>query len=64
MKKSYSFLTANSTIELGRQTLIMAVLNCTPDSFSDGGSYNNVDMALNSALKMIEQGAGLIDIGG
>lgn len=42
----------------------MAVLNVTPDSFSDGGSYSNVQGAVNKALEMIEQGADIIDIGG
>ena len=42
----------------------MAVLNVTPDSFSDGGSYCNVQSAVNKALEMIEQGADIIDIGG
>lgn len=60
----YNFKTARKTIELGKETLIMGVLNCTPDSFSDGGSYENVDSMVKRALEMIEQGAGLIDIGG
>ncbi|NQZ55932.1 MAG: dihydropteroate synthase [Lentisphaeraceae bacterium] len=42
----------------------MAVLNCTPDSFSDGGENLAVEKAVANALVMIEQGAGLIDIGG
>jgi dihydropteroate synthase len=43
---------------------IMGILNVTPDSFSDGGSYNNLDKALFHAEKMIKQGAVLIDVGG
>jgi len=42
----------------------MAVLNVTPDSFSDGGSYSSVDTAVEKALEMIKQGADIIDIGG
>ena len=42
----------------------MAVLNVTPDSFSDGGSYSSVESAVNTALEMNEQGADIIDIGG
>ena len=42
----------------------MGVLNVTPDSFSDGGKYLNVDASLERALKMIEQGANIIDVGG
>jgi dihydropteroate synthase len=43
---------------------IMGVLNVTPDSFSDGGFYNNLDKALFRAEEMIKQGAVLIDVGG
>lgn len=43
---------------------VMGILNVTPDSFSDGGSYTNIDSALKQAEKMIEQGASIIDIGG
>ena len=44
--------------------LVMGVLNITPDSFSDGGKYVEVDTAVAHALAMIEQGADIIDIGG
>ncbi len=50
-------------IQLGDRTLIMGVLNVTPDSFSDGGKYLDPDRALARALEMEEQGADLIDIG-
>jgi dihydropteroate synthase len=43
---------------------IMGILNVTPDSFSDGGSFNNLDRALFHAERMIDQGATLIDVGG
>jgi dihydropteroate synthase len=42
----------------------MGVLNCTPDSFSDGGRYQEVDSALRHAAQMIEEGAEIIDVGG
>ena len=45
-------------------TLMMGVLNVTPDSFSDGGKYFDVDRAVDYGLKMVEQGADIIDIGG
>lgn len=51
-------------IELGKRTLIMGILNVTPDSFSDGGKYNNLDSALKQAKKMVEDGVDIIDIGG
>lgn len=44
--------------------LVMGVLNVTPDSFSDGGKYDDIDRAVSHALEMVEAGAGLIDIGG
>jgi len=42
----------------------MGVLNVTPDSFSDGGQFNNIDAAINQGKKMIDEGADIIDIGG
>lgn len=48
-----------------KKTLIMGVLNSTPDSFSDGGLYyNNIDKALTRVREMIREGADIIDIGG
>lgn len=49
---------------LGRRTLIMGVLNVTPDSFSDGGLYAAEDSAVEHALAMAAEGADIIDIGG
>lgn len=46
------------------QTYIMGILNVTPDSFSDGGKYHGVEMALKHAHDMIEDGADILDIGG
>ena len=46
------------------QTLIMGILNVTPDSFSDGGKYTGVDAALEHAQDMIAQGAHIVDVGG
>lgn len=47
-----------------KKPLIMGVLNFTPDSFSDGGKFNNLTGALKHALKMIKDGADIIDLGG
>lgn len=44
--------------------LVMGILNVTPDSFSDGGRYNSSQKALSQVLKMVEEGADIIDIGG
>lgn len=46
------------------QSYVMGILNVTPDSFSDGGKYFNVDAAINHAIEMIDEGADFIDIGG
>jgi dihydropteroate synthase len=46
------------------RVLIMAVLNLTPDSFSDGGRFRDVDHAVNGALEMVHEGADIVDIGG
>lgn len=51
-------------LELGRRTLVMGILNVTPDSFSDGGRYTDPERALERALEMVEEGADIIDIGG
>jgi len=48
----------------GEKTLIMGILNVTPDSFYDGGRYSEVDAALNRAREMVEEGADIIDLGG
>lgn len=51
-------------LELGKRTLIMGILNVTPDSFSDGGDFASADTALARVRKMIEEGADIIDVGG
>jgi dihydropteroate synthase len=52
------------TLELGPRTLVMGILNVTPDSFSDGGKFLARDRAVAHALKMLDDGADLLDIGG
>ncbi len=47
-----------------RMPIIMGILNVTPDSFSDGGQHNRPDDAIDHALKLVEQGAHIIDVGG
>ena len=49
---------------IGERTLIMGILNVTPDSFSDGGQFLNLDKALAHAEQMIAEGADIIDVGG
>jgi dihydropteroate synthase len=52
------------TLALGKRTLVMGVLNVTPDSFSDGGLFSNVGAAVAHALAMEAAGADIIDVGG
>ena len=51
-------------LQLGHRTLVMGVLNVTPDSFSDGGLYFEPHKAIEQALTLVESGADIIDIGG
>lgn len=50
--------------EIGKRTYIMGILNVTPDSFSDGGKFNNLELAVEHAKKMEAEGADIIDVGG
>ena len=52
------------TISLGTRTVVMGVLNVTPDSFSDGGRYLDADRAIRQGLEMVREGADWIDVGG
>src|SRR5580693_3071702 len=63
IRKIYYWKLRGSEMQLGERTLIMGVLNVTPDSFSDGGRFNDPDHAYARALELEEQGADLIDIG-
>ncbi|MGE7696513.1 dihydropteroate synthase [Lysinibacillus sp. NPDC094177] len=52
------------TLDYTAETFVMGILNITPDSFSDGGKYNNVEAAVAQAKKMVAEGAKIIDVGG
>lgn len=56
--------TSRRKIDCSKKTLVMAVLNVTPDSFSDGGKFFSADNALRQAEKMIAEGADILDVGG
>lgn len=51
-------------LDLSQRTYIMGILNITPDSFSDGGKYQEIDKAIEHGIQMVAQGADIIDIGG
>jgi dihydropteroate synthase len=52
------------TLPLGERTLLMGILNVTPDSFSDGGQFFSPETAVNQAFKLLDEGADLLDLGG
>src|SRR5262245_41287620 len=53
-----------TTLTLGERTLIMGILNATPDSFSDGGRHLDPDVAVAAGIRMVADGADLLDVGG
>jgi dihydropteroate synthase len=63
MRKLHYWKLKKREIKLGEWTVLMGVLNVTPDSFSDGGKYSDPDRAFARALELEEQGADIIDIG-
>lgn len=64
MRPFFRWNLGTRTIELGRRTLVMGIINITPDSFSDAGAYFRHDDAMERALGMLEEGADIVDIGG
>jgi dihydropteroate synthase len=63
MEKRYHWKLQSRELVLGERTLIMGILNVTPDSFSDGGDYSDPDRAFARALEIEDEGADIIDIG-
>jgi dihydropteroate synthase len=63
-QREYILKTSRRKIKLGERTLMMGVLNVTPDSFSDGGLFYRKNQAIEQALRMVDEGADIIDIGG
>ncbi len=64
MRASYQWQLRSRTLALGARTLIMGVVNVTPDSFSDGGRFLSPENAVTHALELLDQGADIVDIGG
>jgi dihydropteroate synthase len=62
--KPFEWRLKQHTLEIGKRTLIMGILNVTPDSFSDGGKFDTIEHAIEQALEMAANGADIIDIGG
>jgi len=63
VRKLFYWKLQRREIKLGERTILMAVLNVTPDSFSDGGKYDDPDRAFARAVEPEEQGADIVDIG-
>lgn len=65
MKNSiYKLSWGNQSLKLGEHTCVMGIVNVTPDSFSDGGMFFNHDDAIAHGMKLVEDGADILDIGG
>jgi dihydropteroate synthase len=64
MRPVFQWNLGTRALELGKRTLIMGVLNVTPDSFSDGGRFMDRDQAIDHAGRLLDEGADIIDIGG
>jgi len=64
MRPVFEWSLGSRSLQLGKRTLIMGVVNVTPDSFSDGGLYFDCEKAVRHALGLLAEGADLIDVGG
>ena len=64
MRPVFTWNLGSGSLELGKRTLVVGIVNVTPDSFSDGGEHLTPDAAVAHALKLLDAGADIIDIGG
>jgi dihydropteroate synthase len=64
MRPVFTWNLGSRTLELGKRTLVMGVVNVTPDSFSDGGQHLTSEDAVAHALKLLDDGADMVDVGG
>ncbi len=64
MRPRFEWKLRSRTLVLGPRTLVVGVINVTPDSFSDGGVYFSTQRAVEAGLQMLEQGADILDLGG
>ncbi len=63
-RKPFTLRCRDLSLTIGERTLVMGILNVTPDSFSDGGKFIDVEAAVSHARQMVEDGADIIDLGG
>ena len=64
LKYSQKFEAGGITLDFRNETIVMGILNVTPDSFSDGGKFNEIEAAVAQAKQMVKDGAKIIDVGG
>ena len=64
MRTVFDWNIGSRSLALGKRTLVMGVVNVTPDSFSDGGNFLDPEKAVEHALRMLDEGAEIIDVGG
>jgi dihydropteroate synthase len=64
MRPVFTWNLGSRSLELGKRTLVMGIVNVTPDSFSDGGEHFAPDAAIAHALKLFDDGADIVDVGG
>lgn len=64
MRSVFEWNIGSRSLQLGKRTLLMGILNVTPDSFSDGGMFRDTDQAVQHGLKLLDHGADIVDVGG
>lgn len=64
MRSVFEWNIGSRVLQLGKRTVIMGIVNVTPDSFSDGGQFLDREKAVAHALHLLDEGAGIIDVGG
>jgi dihydropteroate synthase len=64
MRPVFTWNLGGRSLELGKRTLVMGIVNVTPDSFSDGGQHFTPENAVAHALKLLDEGADMVDVGG
>src|SRR5579871_3899457 len=64
MRPVFHWNLGRRSLELGKRTLVMGIVNVTPDSFSDGGQFLDPQRAIEHGVELVRQGADLLDIGG
>jgi dihydropteroate synthase len=64
MRSVFQWNLGGRALELGKRTLIMGIVNVTPDSFSDGGQFLDRDQAIAHAERLLDEGADILDMGG